>query len=84
MQDSPTKANTGTSRFAKPVTSPEREKAARGVIPCNTEASTQWAVRTYNAWATNRSFVNASEAVFDDLLASHDQQLVCTINISLK
>ena len=76
MQDL-TNAHAGSSRFAKPVTSPEREKAAQGVIPSNTEASTQWAVRTYNAWAINRSFVNASEAVPDDLLASHDPQLVC-------
>ena len=44
----------------------------KGVIPSNTEASTQWAVCIYN-----RSFVNASEAVLDDLLASHDPQLVC-------
>lgn len=66
-----------SSRFAKPVTSPERKKAAQGVIPSNTEANTQWAVRTFNSWAINRSFLNASEAVPDDLLASHDPQLVC-------
>ena len=47
-------ATGSSSRFAKPVTSPEREKAAQGVIPSNTEASTQWAVRTFNVWATNR------------------------------
>ncbi len=28
-------------RFAAPVTSPVREKAARGVLPANTEASTR-------------------------------------------
>ena len=55
--------NARSSRFAKPVTSPELGKAAQGVIPSNTEASTLWAVRTFNAWAINRSFVNASEAV---------------------
>ena len=66
-----------SSRFAKPISSPEREKAAHGVIPSNTEANTQWAVRTFNAWAINRSFLGASEAVPDDLLASHDPQLVC-------
>ena len=71
-------ADVGCSRrFAKPVTSPERQKAAQGVIPCNTDANTQCAVHTFNAWAINRSFINASEAVSDDLLASHDLQLVC-------
>ena len=28
--------------------------AARGVIPRNTEASTQWALRNFIAWAKNR------------------------------
>ena len=37
-----------TNRFAAPVTSSEREKAAKGVILANTESNTQWAVRTYN------------------------------------
>jgi len=65
------------SRFAKPVVSPEREKAAKGVVPPNTEASTQWALRNYNAWALNRSFMTANEAVPADLLQSHDANLVC-------
>ena len=36
----PLKDKTNT-RFAIPVTSPERKKAAKGVIPTNTEASTR-------------------------------------------
>ena len=67
----------GGSRLAKPISSPEREKAAGGVVPGNTEANTQWAVRNFNAWALNRSFVNPSEAVPTDLLHSHNPQLVC-------
>ena len=39
-------------------TSPEHEKAAQSVIPSNTEANTKWAVRTFNAWGINRSFLN--------------------------
>ena len=35
--------------FADPVTSPELEKAAKGVILTNTESSMQWAIRTFNA-----------------------------------
>ena len=64
------------SQFAKPISS-ECEMAAQGVIPSNIEANTQWAVCTFNAWAVNRSFLGASEAVADDLVASHDPQLVC-------
>ena len=73
--DQPTNAH----RFAKPFFFffPECEKAAKGGIPANTEASTQWAVRTFNAWALNRSFLDPSEAVPNDLLESHDPELVC-------
>ena len=72
------KAEVGSSsRFPKSVTSPEREKAAQGVIPSDTEASTKWALHTFNAWAINRSFLNASKAVPENLLARHDPQLVC-------
>ena len=52
-------------------------KAARGVIPSNTEASTRWAVKNFNLWATNRSAVNPSDPVPADLLGSHDPNLVC-------
>jgi hypothetical protein len=37
-------------------------------------------VCTFNAWAINRSFVNASEAVPDDLLRSHDP---CTAGLQM-
>ena len=67
----------GGSHFTKPISSPECEKAAGGVVPGNTEANTQWTVCNFNAWALNRSFVNLSEAVLTDLLHSHDPQLVC-------
>ena len=65
------------SRFAKPVESPEREKAAKGVLPANTEASTRWALRNFNTWALNCSSMSSSEAVPADLLQSHDASLVC-------
>lgn len=42
----PLKETTNTvARFATPVTSPERKKAAKGVITVNTEASTRWAIK---------------------------------------
>ena len=43
--------NQRVSHFAVPVDSPEREKAAKGVVPAKTEANTQWALRNFNAWA---------------------------------
>ena len=44
----PLKVITNT-RFTTPVTSPERAKVAKGVIPTNTEASTRWAMKNFNA-----------------------------------
>ena len=64
-------------RFAQPVESPEREKAAKGVIPAKTAASTQWALKNFNDWAHNRSFVDSAEAVPSNLFSSHDAELVC-------
>ena len=42
-----------TQRFPVPTDSPERKAAARGVMPRNTEASTQWALRNFGAWVKN-------------------------------
>ena len=72
-----TTTNQRVSRFAVPVDSPEREKAAKGVVSAKTEANTQWALRNFNAWALNRSFMSSAEAVPADLLSSHDAELVC-------
>ena len=66
-----------TNRFSKPVGSPERLKAAKGVVPLNTESSTQWAVRNFTSWALNRSTVLPGELVPAELLQSHDGELVC-------
>ena len=77
LMESTNQVHGRSTRFAKPVVSPEREKAAKGVVPANTEASTQWALRNYNAWALNRSFMAADKAVPADLLWSHDADLVC-------
>ena len=61
---------TNHKRFGPTVTSPGREKAARGVIPSNTEASTHWAVKNFKLWATNRSAVPS-----DPVPESHDPNL---------
>lgn len=72
----PLKEKTNT-RFTTPITSPEREKAAKGVIPANTEASIRWAIKNFNSWALNRSAANPDDFVPPDLLKSHDAALVC-------
>ena len=65
-------------RFGNPIESPERLTAARGV---NTEASTQWALKNFHAWAQNRSAQETAQeteaAVPVDLLRCHDAGLVC-------
>ena len=58
---------TNHKQFGPITTSPEREKAVRGVILSNTEASTRWAVKNFNLWATNHSAVNPSDPVPADL-----------------
>ena len=44
----PLKEITNT-RFVTPATLSERVKVAKGVIPGNTEASTRWAMKNFNA-----------------------------------
>ena len=65
------------SRFAPPTRSPERVSAARGVVPQNTQASTAWALKNFNAWAKNRAAIDSGQAPPPDLLASHDADVVC-------
>ena len=50
------------------MNSPARAKAAKGVVPANT----QWAVKNFTDWALNRSFLDSRETVPADLLRSHD------------
>ena len=64
-------------RFSKPVSSPEREKVGKGVIPENTDACTQWALRNFNEWAANHCSVVPNDPVPKDLLVSKNADLVC-------
>ena len=43
----------------------------------NTEASTQWAMKNYNAWAKSRSLIEPDNPVPHDLLSRNDPELVC-------
>ena len=67
---------TNTKRFAAPVSPVSFKKAAKGVIPANTEASTLWAKKNFDCWTKSRSR-SGSECVPDGLLRSHDANLVC-------
>lgn len=65
------------SRFAKPTSSPNREKAARGVVPENTECSTRWALKNFQTWARSRSLIEPDDPVPSDLLKCDDTQVLC-------
>ena len=64
-----------TNRFATPKTSPERRKAAEGVVPSNTKSSTRWAENTFNLWVESRR--GSEEPVPEGLLQCHDPAVVC-------
>ena len=62
-------------RFFIPIESPKRLTAARGVVPVNTETSTQWALKNLRAWAQNHS-ARVTEPV-PNISQSHDADLDC-------
>ena len=62
--------------FSKLISSPGCEKASKGVIPANTAASSQWALRNGLQYM-NRSFMAPGDAVPADLLQCHDPELAC-------
>ena len=55
----------------RPYLTGELENAAKGVVPANTAASTQWAVKNFESWARSRPS-SSTDAVPSDLLMSHD------------
>jgi hypothetical protein len=80
---------TDRAGFASPVSPSSLEKAAKGVIPTNTEPSTEWACKNFDTLAKNRAHFTGGERVpaMDntlrlhaymvpaDLLDSHDVKL---------
>ena len=48
-------------QFGPIITSPDRVKAVRGVIPSNTESNTHWAVKNFNLCTTNHLAVKPSD-----------------------
>ena len=58
------------------MSSPEPVKVAKGVIPANTGANLDWAIKNFKKWASNRSTTAPSNPVPPDLLKSHDPELL--------
>ena len=50
---------------------------SKGVIPANTRASSNWAIRNFNDWASNRSAMTPDDPVPANLLKSQDTVLLC-------
>ena len=63
------------SRFIAPVSSTECEKVARGVIPANTHANSNWTIKNFKEWASNRPSMTPDDPVPPDLLNSQDTDL---------
>lgn len=70
-----------TERFVSPSkTKSVYHKAAEGVIPRNTQSSTNWCVCTFITWLTQRNTrtANNPESVIPtNILESHDVDAVC-------
>ena len=77
LKDTNSSAQSKPQRFSKPISSPDRKKAGKGVVPESTDASTQWALRNFNEWTSNRCSLSPDDLVPEDLLASHNADLVC-------
>ena len=61
-----------SKRFENIAASPELASSSKGYIPPNTEANTQWAVRTFDAWRTWRSTAKPEDPVPEDILSCAD------------
>ena len=57
------------SRFASPTKRERLEEAALGVVPSNTKHSTDWAVKTFLSWVTERNIRCPDELIEEDILS---------------
>jgi len=60
-----------------PLSSLERERAAKGVIPANIRANSNWAVKNFKEWVSNRSVMIPNDPVPSILLECKDPGLLC-------
>ena len=66
------RSNKQSKRFERIAASPEFASSSKQYIPPNTEANTQWAVRTFDAWRTWRSTAKPEDPVPEDILSCAD------------
>ncbi len=52
----------GKQRFVSPTSNKDMEKICKGVIPKNTQKSTDWAIGVFEEWRTNRNLATKDSA----------------------
>ncbi len=65
-----------TNRFEL-VGSPQREAAAKGVVPANTQLSNEWFLRNLRGWVEFRNSAHPHDLVPSNLLCSSDADKLC-------
>ena len=65
-----------TSRFASPTKADHFDRAAEGVIPTNTQNSTNWAVRTFQSWVKERNEREVEYKIEPGIFSCNDPERV--------
>ena len=72
----PTPKKVQRQRFEHVTASPELASSSKGFVSRNTEANTQWAVRTFKSWMEWRSTEKPQDPVPEEILSSEDAQVL--------
>jgi hypothetical protein len=67
------------SRFGSPTKQRVFEAAGEGVVPTNTRASTNWALKTFTEWMKQRNLRAPDDPIPSDILESKEASNVCRI-----
>ena len=67
------------SRFGSPTKQEVFEMAGEGVVPTNTRANTNWAVKTFTEWMKQRNIRAQDDPIPSDILDSKEATNVCRI-----
>ena len=63
-----------SKRFASPLKEKDMKRLGEGPIPANTAKNTQWALRAFQDWRTQRNKLYPKAKCPDNLLESHQQR----------
>ncbi len=66
-----------SARFAQPTAVGDLENAMKGVQPQNTSKNNEWALKNFTQWSTSRSIKVPDNPVPEDILTTHDADLLC-------